>query len=82
MGKYRRGENTGTRGDIRITEDEEGHSVIRVGTEEMVGAVKKAVSNEKGVTIEKIGGEKKVCLSEPGKNYGDSICQIMDDLEE
>ena len=82
MGDYKRGENTGTRGDIRITEDTRGLSVIRVGTMEMKEAVRKAISNEKGVTIEKIGGEKDICLSEPGKNYGDSICQIMKDLEE
>ena len=80
MGEYRRGENEGMLGEIRITKDTEGHSVIRVGTAEMEKAVKEAISNEEGVTIEKIGGEKKTCLSDSDKNYGDSLCQIADDI--
>jgi len=75
-------EKKGTLGEVRISIDAEGHSVIRVGTPEMASAVKKALSNDKGVTIEKIGGDKKVCLSEPDKEYGASICQIAEDLME
>lgn len=82
MGEYRRGKEDGTLGEIRITVDTEGHSVIRVGTYEMESAVKEALSNDTGVTIEKIGGEKKVCLSEPDKDFENSLCQIAKDIAE
>ena len=80
MGEYRSGDNEGMLGEIRITKDTKGHSVIRVGTAEMEKAVKEAIGNEEGVTIEKIGGEKKTCLSDPHKDYGDSLCQIAEDI--
>jgi hypothetical protein len=43
-------EKKGMLGEIRISKDTEGHSVIRVGTLEMASAVKKALSDDKGVT--------------------------------
>ena len=75
-------EKKGTLGEVKISTDTEGHSVVRVGTLEMASAVKTALSNDKGVTIKKIGGDRKVCLSEPEKDYGASLCQIAEDIVE
>jgi hypothetical protein len=67
-------------GEVKVYTDEEGHSVMRVGTPELESAVRKALTNDKGVTIEKIGGKRKVCLSEPDKDFGSSVCQIVEDM--
>ena len=75
-------DETGLLGEIRVLINKEDQSIIRVGTVEMADAVKAALKNEVGVSIEKIGGEKKTCLSDPDKDYEDSLCQIAEDMVE